>query len=102
MAKLISADIDLSKIDKTRIREGKSGQKYYDITISINDKKNDHGQDVSIMEAQTKAEREAGEKKKYLGNGKTFWTNEQAAVNAEPVATPYTDEMNAEDGRLPF
>ena len=36
MASLISANIDLTKIDKSKIYEGKKG-KYYPITIVLND-----------------------------------------------------------------
>tara|TARA_B110000285_G_scaffold64452_1_gene74092 strand:- start:163 stop:282 length:120 start_codon:yes stop_codon:yes gene_type:complete len=36
MASLISANIDLTKIDKSKIYEGKKG-KYYPITIAIQD-----------------------------------------------------------------
>lgn len=73
MSKLIGASIDLSKIDKSRIIEGKNGAKYYNITISVNDEKDKYGNDCAITQGQTKEEREAKEKKVYLGNGKTFW-----------------------------
>lgn len=73
MAKIISASIDLSKIDKNRIHPGKTGAKYYNIQVIINDEKDDYGNDCSIIENQTKEEREAKAKKKYLGNGKTIW-----------------------------
>lgn len=72
MSKLISASIDLSKIDKTRIKE-KDGHKYYDITISLNDEKDKYGNDVAITEGQTKEERLAKSRKVYLGNGKVVW-----------------------------
>ena len=72
MAKLISASIDLTKIDKSKIKE-KDGHKYYDITIALNDEKDKYGNDCSITEGQTKEERLAKEKKTYLGNGKVIW-----------------------------
>jgi len=74
MGSLISASIDLNKIDKSKITEGKNGAKYYNILISVNDEKNQFGQDVSISENQSKEERDGGAKKNYLGNGKTIWS----------------------------
>lgn len=97
MAKLISASLDLSKIDKSKIIEGKNGAKYYNITISVNDKPNEYGQDTSITQAQTKEERESKTPKVYLGNGKTFWSSEpQAEKQPEQKSISETDEQ------LPF
>lgn len=101
MSKLISASIDLTKIDKARIKEGKNGQKYYDVLISCNDTPNQFGQDVSIMQGQTKEEREAKATKVYLGNGKTFWSNEATAKPASAPAQPQ-GEHSASSDDLPF
>ncbi len=70
MARIISASIDLAKIDKSKIIIGKKGGKYYNITIHVNDDKNEWGQDCAITTEQTKEQREAKEKKVYLGNGR--------------------------------
>ena len=63
MGAIISASIDLAKIDKSKIVAGKNGAKYYNILISVNDEKNQYGQDVSISENQSKEEREGGKKR---------------------------------------
>ena len=39
MAQIISVSIDLNKLDKNRIIPGKNGAKYYNITINVNDEK---------------------------------------------------------------
>ena len=96
MGQLISASIDLNKIDKSKIVAGKNGAKYYNLLISINDTKNEHGQDVSISENQSKEEREGGAKKKYLGNGKTIWQSSKPEVS-----TPGVSEHSTND-ELPF
>ena len=93
MARIIAASIDLSKIDRTRIIEGKNGAKYYNITVVVNDDKNQYDQDVAITQGQTKEEREAKASKVYLGNGKTVWTN-----NAQPSAS--NESAGGDD--LPF
>ena len=76
MARLVSASINLSLIDKSKIVEGKNGAKYYDITIAFNDEKDKYGNDCTITAGQTKEEREAKAKKIYLGNGKTRWSSD--------------------------
>ena len=87
MGAIISASIDLAKIDKSKIVAGKNGAKYYNILISINDEKNQYGQDVSISENQSKEEREGGQKKNYIGNGKTIWTGATPKANPNPPPT---------------
>lgn len=97
MGAIISASIDLAKIDKSKINPGKNGAKYYNILISVNDEKNQYGQDVSISENQTKEERESGEKKKYIGNGKTIWTS---GGTTNPVKSNSNPPPSEDD--LPF
>lgn len=96
MGTIISASIDLAKIDKSKIVEGKNGAKYYNILISVNDEKNKYGQDVAISENQSEEDRKGGVKKNYLGNGKTIWTSAKPTSNPNPP-TSY-DSSNS----LPF
>lgn len=93
MSQIISASIDLSKIDKSKIVAGKNGQKYYSISISVNDEADKFGNDVAIIANQTKEEREAKAPKVYLGNGKTVWKS-----NGSPAPAP----APATDDDLPF
>lgn len=92
MGAIISASIDLAKIDKSKIVAGKNGAKYYNILISVNDEKNQYGQDVSISENQSKEEREGGQKKNYIGNGKTIWTG-GITPKANPNPPPTEDDL---------
>ena len=80
--RIISASIDLSKIDKSRIVD-KDGKKFYNLTIIVNDTPNQYGQDVGITTEQTKEERERKENKTYLGNGKTVYNKEFEAPKLE-------------------
>lgn len=66
MGQLITASINLLEIDKTKIIEGKKG-KYLNLTIWINETPDKFGNDVSLEQRVDK-----GEKKIYLGNGKTY------------------------------
>lgn len=92
MGTIISASIDLAKIDKSKIKEV-NGAKYYPITISINDELDKFGNICSISTNQTKEEREAKAKKQYLGNGKQVWSS-----TAKPASSSSTDNF----GDMPF
>jgi hypothetical protein len=109
MAKIIGGSIDLNKIDKSKIVEGKNGAKYYNITIIVNDEKDTYGNDVSLQEGQTKEQRDAKAPKKYIGNGKTIWEGQvkkdfapdfKTSVSASESKT-FAEINNDSDG-LPF
>ena len=70
----MKANIDLNKIPKDKIYQGKKG-KYLPITITINDEPGNYGDSGPIIVEQTKEEREAKVDKVYLGNVKIVWTN---------------------------
>jgi hypothetical protein len=74
MASIIATSIDLTKIPKDKIINGKKG-KYLPITITLNDELDQFGNNGPVCVQQTKDERDAGENKVYLGNVKVVWTN---------------------------
>ena len=74
MASIIATSIDLTKIPKDKIIEGKKG-KYLPITITINDETDQFGNQGPVVVQQTKEERDAKTEKTYLGNVKVVWTN---------------------------
>ena len=84
MGKLITASINLMKVDKSLLIEGTKG-KYLNLTIWVNDKPDKFGNDVSIEQKVEK-----GKDKIYLGNGRTYKQNEQ------PVAPQPTGD-NVDD-----
>lgn len=75
MARIINASINLNKVGKDKIFVTESG-KYINISISVNDEVDKYDNDVSITLRQSKDEREAKEKKIYVGNGKTVWRSD--------------------------
>lgn len=77
MSSLISVSIDLTKIDKSKIIEGKKGGKYLNVTISVNDEPDKYGNNVSLWNGQTKEEREAKKDRLFLGNGKVIWSSDK-------------------------
>lgn len=87
MKQIINAQIDLSKIDKTKIKEVtlKSGRtaKYLDISIVVTDEPDNYGNNASISIGQTKEEREAKKDRVFIGNGKITWTDKPAPAIGE-------------------
>jgi len=103
MGTLINVSLDVTKITKGRLRPGKNGQMYLDLTLSIEDKTNDYGQNVSGYEAQSQDERKSKEPRNYLGNGKVVWTdgNVSVAEKKEDTKKPVSIEDDNE-ADLPF
>lgn len=93
MAKIVSASIDLSKIDKAKIINGKEGRMYLDITIIVNDEADKYGQDTQIIQGQTKEEREAKAPKNYLGNGKTIWSGQSKPKPEGGTLSPVSSDL---------
>lgn len=76
MATILSASINVAKIDSTKLIDGRTG-KFLNVTITINDEVDKYGNNASIFESQSKEEREAKTPKNYLGNGKVIWTSDK-------------------------
>ena len=74
MASILKTSINLNKIDKSKIIEGKKG-KYLPITITINDEPDQFGNQGPVVVEQSKKEREAKTEKVFLGNVQVVWTN---------------------------
>ena len=103
MASIINFSIDLTKIPKDKIIDGKKG-KYLPVTLTLNDELDNFDNNGPVIVAQTKEEREAKTAKVYLGNAKVNWTNGQnvdvaprdGQTQRKPAAAP------VEDVDLPF
>ena len=54
MSALINFSLRVDKLPKEKFVAGKDGAHYYNGTISINDETNEWGQNVSIIDSQTK------------------------------------------------
>jgi len=103
MASIIATSIDLTKIPKDKIINGKKG-KYLPITITLNDELDQFGNNGPVVVQQTKEERDAKVAKVYLGNVKVVWTNgdnvEAAPKDAQPQTAPTAAAVEEVD--LPF
>jgi hypothetical protein len=101
MSTLINASIDVTKIDKSKLYNGK----YLNLTISINDSTDQYGNNVGLTESQTKEERDLKTSKRYLGNGKVVYTNGDVKVaekQEKPLQTASQKFAQQENDSLPF
>lgn len=82
MAEILAVSIDLTKIDKSKIKEvtRKDGTiaKFIDVSVFINDEQDQFGNIASIAMGQTKDEQTAKVPKVYLGNGKRVWASQKS------------------------
>ena len=83
MNKLFYAKIAVSKIDKSKLFEGKN-ETYLDLSIWINDIPDKFGNDMSIEQSTKK-----GENKIYLGNGKHFEKKEDLPEDTPKKKLPF-------------
>lgn len=101
MADFITASLCLSDIPKEAIKVGNNGKKYLSIVIAEGREPDAYGNTHYITLSQTKEQRDAKEKKIYLGNGKAYIPQPITPVTAEDVANmPSVSEEEASD--LPF
>jgi len=85
--------IDVTKIDKQRLYEGKKG-KYANMTAFIDtENKSQYGDNGVVTQSTTKEERQNGVKLPVIGNVKVFYSD-------LPHETPQQPEVDDED--LPF
>lgn len=75
MSTIVNASLDLTKVEKAKIIDGKKG-KYINVTMFINDEADQYGNNASVIMSQTKEEREAKTPRVYLGNGRTVGNNQ--------------------------
>jgi len=102
MASIIKTSIDLTKIPKDKIYQGKKG-KYLPITITLNNDLDQFGNQGPVVVEQTKEERDAKAEKTYLGNVKVVWTdgNNVDTAPRDNNSTPASAPAAVEED-LPF
>ena len=96
---VINISLNLSKIDKSKIIEGKKG-KYLPVTLFVDDKHDQYDNDITCIQSQTKEERASNTGRIYLGNGKSNRTNQNALVEDSP--NEFKMPTEGEDDGLPF
>lgn len=84
MASLTNLSIDLNKVQKDKVKDGR----WLNITIALNDEVDQFGNNASCFHYQTKEQRDNGVAKVYVGNGKVVWEN------GTIVKAPYIERVN--------
>jgi hypothetical protein len=74
--KMIQVKIDVNKIDKSKLYNGKKGT-YLDATLFLNDEVDQYGNHGFIVQSVSKEERESGQRGVVLGNAKIFQKDSQ-------------------------
>jgi len=89
---LIAIKIDVTKIDKSRLFQGKNGAQYLDATVFVNEEQGNFGDNGMVTQSVSKEERESGVKGAILGNVKilgSYGDNSAPAVSAESEEIPF-------------
>lgn len=88
----VNIKIDVTKIDKSKLFEGKKGT-YLDLTSFIDiDSKDKYDNNGFISQSTTKEEREAGEKGTILGNVSVFYRDHDNDKQ-EPDNADFNDDI---------
>lgn len=89
---LIAIKIDVTKIDRARLFQGKNGAQYLDATVFVNEEQGQYGDNGMVTQSVSKEERESGVKGAILGNVKIlgeFGDNKPAAAAVEEDNIPF-------------
>ena len=96
----IELNIDVKKIDKAFIYEGKKG-KYLKLTSFIDlDEKDQYDNNGMVTQKVSKEAQEAGQKGAILGNSRIFWQDQGQAPR--PSQPDYSMANSAVDEDTPF
>lgn len=91
---LINLSICLSDIPKDRIKLANNGKKYLNVTVQDLREADEYGNTHSLYCTQTKEEREAKEKRTFIGRGKEF-VFQSARPSVEEVAElPVAEDLD--------
>tara|TARA_Y100000389_G_C17175624_1_gene371355 strand:+ start:367 stop:669 length:303 start_codon:yes stop_codon:yes gene_type:complete len=95
----ISASIDVTKIDKAKLIDGKKGT-YLNLTAFVNlDEKDQYDNNGMITQSVSQEEREAGTRGAILGNTKVFFKDEGSSNTTAPQVKEGFDQVSED---VPF
>tara|TARA_R100000544_G_scaffold24978_1_gene12643 strand:+ start:3440 stop:3757 length:318 start_codon:yes stop_codon:yes gene_type:complete len=105
MSAIINASIRVDKMPKEKFIKGRDGAVFYNFSIILQDETR-YGNNVAIVDSQSKEQREAKMQKTYLGNGKIVWVSDGTIQVAEREETQSFESAipnkKVEDDGLPF
>lgn len=89
---IITAKLDVTKVDKAKLFPGKNGANYLDIVL-IPSKSDKYGDDYMVVQSVTKEEREAGKRGAILGNAKILASRQAARPEPKDAPTEESDSV---------
>ena len=93
---IINFSVNLNKVDKSKIIEGKKG-KYLPLTVFVQDEKDKYDNNVAVIQSQTEDERKNKTAKNYVANGKVVFQSEASGESKSD-----NDKPKEEPDGLPF
>lgn len=97
---LINISIDVKKLSKDKLKIHANGATYCGLVVEQLKVADKFGNTHTVYESQTKEQREAKEKRNYVGNGKEFVFNKQQPLPGK-WEQPQGNETTKTDD-LPF
>lgn len=98
---MIIAKLDYSKIDKTKLFQGKNGALWFDVVLFETDPEKNYGNEYRVEMGKTKEERLAKTKGLILGNAKK-WGGKPKAVATPPQRVQSVPKPFVSDDDVPF
>lgn len=99
----IEISIDVTKIDKARLFEGKKGGKYLTATVFVDtDNADAYGNHGMVVHKPTKEESQAKTKTPILGNVKVFWSDTGNVGKAKGTRGTVVNNDDDINGDIPF
>lgn len=105
MASLSSLYVSLDKLKTMVATLEQKNEKGVELTVSVSDKADKFGKNVSCLVSQSKEDREAKKEPFRLGNGNTFWSNgnQEVIKNKKPTENVVKAEVPKQvSSDLPF
>jgi hypothetical protein len=97
---IISGSIDLTAIDKSKLKE-KNGKTYLNFTAMVQNQSN-YGNNVWVTQSLSKEEREAKTPSITLGNAAVRWISDEGISVAEKNEVTNAEQNQAREVDLPF
>lgn len=97
---MIIAKINVAKVDKSKLFEGKNGAKYLDACL-IETPNDQYGNDFMVVQGVSKEERDAGKRGEILGNAKIMGGG-QRRLSAPQGRSGPTPQNPPPDDDVPF
>jgi hypothetical protein len=89
----LAVKIDVTKIDKNRLFQGKNGAQYLDAVIMYSADADQYGQNGMIVQSVSKEERESGVKGNILGNCKHLGQSKPQTVTSQGGNSQPSDDL---------